>query len=65
MRYICYICGLLYRVQPPFEEDAISHGLCDDCFDAEMERINEELAAFHGEERMGSFANPKLGISKN
>jgi hypothetical protein len=45
----------VYRVQPPFEEETISHGLCDDCFRAEMERINKELAAPHGVERMGSF----------
>ena len=65
MRHICYICGLLYRVQAPFQEDAISHGLCADCFPAEMEKINEELAVFRGEKRMGSFAYPKLGVSKN
>jgi hypothetical protein len=52
-------------VQPPFEEKAMSHGLCDDCFPAEMERIKKALEAFHGEERVVSFAYSESSISRN
>jgi len=41
----CYICGLQYRIKPPLDNNSVSHGLCEDCFPIEMERLKRELAA--------------------
>lgn len=32
MRCVCVECGILYDVKEPFEDDAETHGLCEECF---------------------------------
>lgn len=39
MRQICYICGILYGVKEPFEDDSETHGLCPECFELEMKKL--------------------------
>ncbi len=39
----CYSCGDIYGEKEPFEDESISHGLCESCFPQEMERIAWEL----------------------
>ena len=31
MRVICYECGILYDLKKPYEDDFMSHGLCELC----------------------------------
>lgn len=32
MRQVCYICGILYGVKEPLDNDDETHGICDECF---------------------------------
>jgi hypothetical protein len=41
----CYICGIQYRIKPPFEDDSVTHGLCDPCFNVEIKRLEKWSAA--------------------
>lgn len=43
MRRICMICGILYGIKEPYEDDSETHGLCDECFPIEMARIEKEV----------------------
>jgi len=42
MRQVCYICGILYGLKEPYDNDAETGGLCDECFPLEMERLKKE-----------------------
>ena len=37
----CAGCKLILGECPPLRDTRISHGYCDDCFDVEMEKIQE------------------------
>jgi len=39
MRRVCYVCGILYGIKEPLEDDRETHGLCPDCFKLEMAKI--------------------------
>ncbi len=39
MRQVCYICGLLYGLKEPLEDDSETHGLCEECFKLEMQKL--------------------------
>jgi len=41
MRQVCYICGILYGIKDPIEDDRETHGLCPDCFEIEMRKLQE------------------------
>jgi hypothetical protein len=53
----CYICGLQYRIKPPFDNDQVTHGLCQDCFPKEMERLKKELVAI---KKQAEYAVPPI-----
>lgn len=36
MRAICCVCGLLYDVKEPMDQDVETHGYCEDCFEILM-----------------------------
>lgn len=38
----CYICGKIYGEKEPYEDKDFTHGLCDECFKSEMERLEIE-----------------------
>jgi hypothetical protein len=42
MRQVCYICGILYGLKEPLDNDSETHGICDDCFPIVMEQIRQE-----------------------
>jgi hypothetical protein len=37
------ICGILFGLKEPYENDEETHGICEDCFPIEMERIEREV----------------------
>ena len=39
MRQVCYICGLLYGLKEPLDDDSETHGLCEECFRLEMQKL--------------------------
>jgi len=41
MRSICYICGILFDVKKPPENDAETHGICDECWPAVQSNLNK------------------------
>lgn len=43
MRQICYVCGFLYGVKEPIEDDRETHGICPECLPWELQRIEKEL----------------------
>lgn len=43
MRRICMVCGRLFGLKAPFEDDRETHGLCPECFDLEMKKIEQAL----------------------
>ena len=49
MRQVCMICGILYGIKEPLEDDSKTHGLCEECFPLEMKRIDRELEKLKGE----------------
>ena len=40
---VCYVCGIQYRVKPPFANRCITHGLCGECLPKEIERLMGEV----------------------
>jgi NMD protein affecting ribosome stability and mRNA decay len=40
MKQVCYECGKLYGIKEPYEDDSETHGLCQECFDNEMKKLN-------------------------
>jgi hypothetical protein len=32
MRCQCTICGIIYDLKPPLEDDSVSHGYCEICW---------------------------------
>jgi len=42
MRQICYDCGILYGVKEPLDDEDETHGLCPECFQLEMEKLDKE-----------------------
>ena len=43
MRQVCMVCGILYGLKEPLEDDSETHGLCEECFPLEMKKIEMEL----------------------
>jgi len=43
MRQVCYICGVLYGIKEPYEDDSETHGLCDECFSLEIKKNDEKI----------------------
>ena len=44
MRVVYSYCGILYDLKEPFEDDSVSHGICEECLPAVMKNIEIELA---------------------
>jgi len=42
MRQVCYICGILYGLKEPYDNDAETSGICDECLPLEIERLKKE-----------------------
>lgn len=40
MRCVCCVCGILYNIKEPLDDNSISHGLCPECFTLEMAKID-------------------------
>ena len=55
MRQICMDCGILYGIKEPLEDDSETHGLCEECFPLEMQKIEKELGELNE-------VDPKDGI---
>jgi len=32
MRCVCSYCQILYNLKPPYEDDSMTHGVCEECF---------------------------------
>jgi len=43
MRVICSYCGILYDLKEPFEDDSVSHGVCEECWPWVENNLNAEL----------------------
>jgi len=41
MRCVCVYCGILYHIKEPYDNDAETHGNCDEC--DRIEKYNLEL----------------------
>ena len=48
MRQICMICGILYGIKEPLDDDSETHGICEECFPLELKRIDAELEKLTG-----------------
>jgi len=44
VRVICSYCGILYDLKEPFEDDSVSHGVCEECWPWVEHNLNAELA---------------------
>ena len=40
MRRVCYVCGSLYGLKEPLDDDSETHGLCEECFGTEMKKLD-------------------------
>ncbi len=47
MRSICYVCGILFDIKPPFDNDAETHGICDECWTIVRPALKEEMKGRH------------------
>ena len=52
MRQICMDCNILYGIKEPLDDDSETHGLCEECFDLEMQKIMAKRDSL-GEESNG------------
>jgi len=43
MRQVCYVCGILFGIKEPYENDQETHGLCGECYEMEMNRLKKEI----------------------
>jgi NMD protein affecting ribosome stability and mRNA decay len=43
MRQICYECGILYGIREPLDDDSVTSGLCDECFEITKKKIEAIL----------------------
>lgn len=56
MRCQCVYCGIIYDLKEPFEDDSISHGICDECLPGVMNNLKLEIdkiernSSTHGEQ---------------
>lgn len=41
MRRVCCICGILYGLKEPLEDDSITHGYCPECFEIELKKLTQ------------------------
>ena len=39
MRRVCCVCGIMFGLKEPFDDDSETHGLCPECFKIEMAKI--------------------------
>jgi hypothetical protein len=49
MRQVCYICGILYGIKKPYENDEETHGLCEECFPVVMANIERKMEKVKGD----------------
>jgi hypothetical protein len=35
------VCGTLYGIKEPLDDDSETHGLCPECFELEMKKIDD------------------------
>jgi hypothetical protein len=42
MRQVCYNCKILYGIKEPLDDDSETHGLCPECFELEMAKLDTE-----------------------
>jgi len=40
VRQVCYICKIVYGHKEPLDWDVETHGLCPECFEIEMKKID-------------------------
>jgi len=43
---VCMRCKCVMGEKPPFEDKSETHGICDECWPKEHERIKGEIAPF-------------------
>lgn len=39
----CYRCNTIYGEKEPLEDKRVTHGLCEECYPKEMQRLQTEL----------------------
>ena len=44
MRCECVYCEILYNVKEPFEDDSVSHGMCEECSPIVLGNLERELS---------------------
>ena len=43
MRQVCYVCGILYGIKEPLNDDSETHGICPECLPGELQKIEHEV----------------------
>ena len=41
MRRVCMDCNILFGIKEPLDDDSETHGLCPECFQVEMKKIED------------------------
>ena len=44
MRVICSECGILYDLKKPYEDDSMTHGICEECWPRVENNLKIELS---------------------
>ena len=44
MRCQCSYCNIIYDLKEPFDDDSVSHGICEECFPWVMNNLQIELS---------------------
>lgn len=48
---VCMVCDKIFGEKPPYEDRSYTHGICDECFPKEIERLKKELERYKKEEK--------------
>lgn len=61
MRVQCSYCDFLYDLKEPFDDDSISHGICEECFPIVIKNLESEMEAQNGILSSGAEERSFLG----